>query len=90
MPVFSTGRSTEDTSQFPKADYHALLKIRRKHLDKLHRNASNLASDDRQVQREPFLDLGREPFGWRKPIKDFIGHFAEHRSSKQAIVILGS
>jgi hypothetical protein len=38
------------------------------------------------VQREPFLDVGRECFVRRERIKDTVGHLAEHDASKQAVV----
>jgi hypothetical protein len=53
-------------------------------------HAGDLPGDDRQMQREPVLNVGRKGTSvGGKRIKDSVSHLAEHHAHKQTVVILG-
>ncbi len=60
-----------------RAPLAALTQLCRKHLDEFHRHADNLAGDNRQMQRELALDLGREILGLSEAIKNSLLDLAE-------------
>jgi hypothetical protein len=62
----------------------------RQYLNKLHRHPNNLASNDRNMQGELFLDLGGEILRLREAIEHTFLHLIKDSPSKQAIIVLGA
>jgi hypothetical protein len=58
------------------------VQFRRQNLDKCYRQSGNLPSDNRQMQREPFLDIGCQSLARRKSKKDLVNHFAKCHTHK--------